>query len=192
MDIFGAYFQPRTELSGFLVPDVVVSEVHTDTLKIALHPVEFGPNISDHAWAEPGELTIDCFFKAGGSLVDFANTTALGSWLNAGPSPAQIYQQLLNLQTKAEPFKVITRRRSYDNMLITTLTVTTGAKSENILGCKLVLTEVLMTATEARPAPPKTAMDEGVTTTSVGDKGEKVVTIPMGSVKITPLQTETK
>lgn len=192
MDIFGAYFQPRTELSGFLVPDVVVSEVHTDTLKIALHPVEFGPNISDHAWAEPGELTIDCFFKAGGSLVDFANTTAIGSWLNAGPSPAQIYQQLLDLQTKAEPFRVITRRRSYDNMLIKSLTVTTGAKSENILGCKLTLAEVLMTATEARAAPPKTEMDEGVTTASVGNKGEKVVTIPMGSAKITPLQTETK
>ena len=192
MNIFGAYFQPRTSLSGFLVPDVVVSEVHKDTLKIASHPVEFGPNISDHAWAEPGELTMDCFFKAGGSLVDFANTTVLGSWLNAGPSPAQIYQQLLDLQKKAEPFKVITRRRSYDNMLITTLTVTTGAKSENILGCNLVLTEVLMTATEARPAPPKTAMDEGVTTTSVGDKGEKVVTTPMGAGKITPLQPETK
>nr|WP_231562711.1 hypothetical protein [Cedecea neteri] len=75
---------------------------------------------------------------------------------------------------------MITRRRAYDNMLIKTLTVTTAAKSENILGCKLVLAEVLMTATEARPAAPKTAMDEGVTTTSVGDKGEKVVTTPKG------------
>ncbi|NIF30562.1 hypothetical protein F3J29_00195 [Enterobacter sp. Cy-643] len=192
MDIFGAYFQPRTSFSGFLVPDVVVSEVHTDKLTVAKHPVEFGPNISDHAWAEPGELTIDCIFKAGGSLVDFANTTALGSWLNAGPSPAQIYQQLLDLQTKAEPFRVITRRRSYDNMLITSLTVTTGAKSENILGCKLVLTEVLLTATEASAMPPKTDMDEGVSTTSVGNKGEKVVTTPMGSAKITPLQPKTK
>ncbi|NIF56750.1 hypothetical protein F3J27_07410 [Enterobacter sp. Ap-916] len=192
MDIFGAYFQPRTSFSGFLVPDVVVNELHTDTLKIASHPVEFGPNISDHAWAEPGELTIDCFFKAGGSLVDFVNTTAFGSWLNTGSSPAQIYQQLLDLQTKAEPFRVITRRRSYDNMLIKTLTVTTGVKSENILGCKLVLTEVLLTATEARPAPPKTAMDEGVTTASVGNKGEKVVTSPMGSAKITPLQPKSK
>ncbi|AIR59116.1 hypothetical protein LH23_00120 [Cedecea neteri] len=192
MDIFGAYFQPRTSFSGFLVPDVVISELHSDTLKIASHPVEFGPNISDHAWAEPGEVTIDCLFKAGGSLVDFANTTALGSWLSAGPSPAQIYQQLLDLQTKAEPFRVITRRRSYDNMLIKTLNVTTGVKSENILGCKLVLAEVLMTATEARPAAPKTAMDEGVTTASVGDKGEKVVTTPMGAGKITPLQPEKK
>lgn len=192
MDILGAYFQPRTSFSGFLVPDVVVNELHTDTLKIASHPVEFGPNISDHAWAEPGEVTIDCFFKAGGSMVDFANTTALGSWLNAGPSPAQIYQQLLDLQKKAEPFRVITRRRAYDNMLIKTLTVTTGAKSENILGCKLVLAEVLMTATEARPAAPKTAMDEGVTTTSVGDKGEKVVTTPKGAGIITPLQPDKK
>ncbi|VEB95790.1 Uncharacterised protein [Cedecea lapagei] len=192
MDIFGAYFQPRTTLSGFLVPDVVVSEAHTDTLNIASHPVEFGPNISDHAWVMPGGLTIDCFFKAGGSLVDFANTTALGSWLNAGPGPAQIYQQLLDLQTKAEPFRVITRRRSYDNMLIKTLTVTTAAKSENILGCKLLLEEVLMTATEARAAAPKTEMDDGVTTASVGNKGEKVVTTPMGSAKITPLQPKTK
>ncbi|WP_231562712.1 hypothetical protein [Cedecea neteri] len=33
MDIFGAYFQPRTSFSGFLVPDVVISESHSDTLK---------------------------------------------------------------------------------------------------------------------------------------------------------------
>ncbi|NIF46188.1 hypothetical protein F3J28_00210 [Enterobacter sp. Ap-1006] len=192
MDIFGAYFQPRTSFSGFLVPDVVVSELHTDTLKIASHPVEFGPNISDHAWAEPGDVTIDCFFKAGGSMVDFTNTIDISPRLNVGASPAQIYQQLLDLQKKAEPFKVITRRRSYDNMLIKTLMVTTSAKSENILGCKLSLGEVLMTVVDVRDAPPKTAMDDGVTTSSVGNKGEKVVTSPMGSAKITPLQPKSK
>ncbi|WP_395490367.1 phage baseplate protein [Cedecea davisae] len=185
MDILGAYFQPRTNLAGFLIPDVVVNELHTDTLQIASHPVEFGPDISDHAWKQPSELNIDCFFRAGGSFVDFANTTAFN--LGIGSSPAQIYQQLLDLQAKAEPFRVMTRRRSYSNMLLKTITVTTAGKSENVLGCKLVLSEVSMTATEALPAAGKNEMEKGVTTASVGNKGEKVVTTPMGSGKITPV-----
>lgn len=35
---------------GVLIPSVVVSEKHTDTLEITEHPVEVGAAVADHAY----------------------------------------------------------------------------------------------------------------------------------------------
>ena len=40
MDILSTLFQQQTRKIGMIVPSVVVSEKHTDTLEITEHPVE--------------------------------------------------------------------------------------------------------------------------------------------------------
>ena len=43
---------------GTIIPNVVVEEVHTDTLTITDHPVEQGAPITDHAFKNPAELSM--------------------------------------------------------------------------------------------------------------------------------------
>lgn len=49
MDILST-LQQQTRKIGMIVPSVVVSEKHTDTLEITEHPVEVGAAIADHAY----------------------------------------------------------------------------------------------------------------------------------------------
>ncbi|WP_435945883.1 phage baseplate protein [Dryocola sp. BD586] len=178
MDTVSALFQRPTRGFAFLVPEVTISEVHTDSLNIALHPVEIGANISDHAWKMPGELVLKCGFGGGGSLVDSFNTTAFGVGL--GLSPAQVYQHILALQGDCEPFDVITGKRTYHNMLLKQLQVTTEKNTENVLVCTLTLIEVLLSATQVLTSADKANMSRGVSTSRVQNGGTKTTT-PIGT-----------
>ena len=53
MDILSTLFQQQSRKIGMIVPSVVVSEKHTDTLEITEHPVEVGAAIADHAYKKP-------------------------------------------------------------------------------------------------------------------------------------------
>ena len=50
MDILSTLFQQQSRRIGLIVPSVVISEKHNDTLEITEHPVEVGAAISDHAY----------------------------------------------------------------------------------------------------------------------------------------------
>ncbi len=71
MDILSTLFSQRSRKIGLLVPDVVISEKHQDTLEITEHPVELGAEIADHAYKRPAEVTMEVGFSSSGSLLDF-------------------------------------------------------------------------------------------------------------------------
>lgn len=184
MNILSALFQSRRRHIGFIIPQVVVSEKHIDSIEIASHPVQSGANISDHAWVKPGEVTIDCSFSGGGSLLDLADTRVLG--IQVGLSPTEIYQQLLALQSQCQPFEVVTSKRTYSNMLMKQIDVTTDKSNQHILKCTLTLVEVLFTATENILSADKSEMKNGVSTAPTHNGGTKT-TLPAGSVVVIPL-----
>lgn len=100
MDILSAIFRQQSRRIGLLIPSVVVSEKHSDALEITEHPVEKPTTnsasgfIADHAYKRPSEVTMECGFAGGGSLLDFIDTSSIG--LSAGLSPKETYQQLLD------------------------------------------------------------------------------------------------
>ena len=47
MDILSTLFQQQSRRIGLIVPSVVISEKHDDSLEITEHPVEVGAAISD-------------------------------------------------------------------------------------------------------------------------------------------------
>lgn len=177
MDILSAIFRQQSRRIGLLVPSVVVSEKHSDTLEITEHPVEKPTTdsasgfIADHAYKRPSEVTMECGFAGGGSLLDFVNTSAIG--LGLGLSPKETYQQLLDLQSSRIPFDVVTGKRTYINMLIRAIEVTTDKTSENVLNCTLTLREVILSETQTTTAASKNDMSEGVSTSGVQNSGTK-------------------
>lgn len=177
MDILSAIFRQQSRRIGLLVPSVVVSEKHSDTLEITEHPVEKPTTdsasgfIADHAYKRPSEVTMECGFAGGGSLLDFVNTSAIG--LGLGLSPKETYQQLLDLQSSRIPFDVVTGKRTYINMLIRAIEATTDKTSENVLNCTLTLREVILSETQTTTAASKNDMSEGVSTSGVQNSGTK-------------------
>ncbi len=57
-----------------IVPSVVVSEKHTDTLEITEHPVEVGAAIADHALQNRLEVVMEVGFAGGDRASDLPVT----------------------------------------------------------------------------------------------------------------------
>lgn len=174
MDILSTLFQQQSRRIGLIVPSVVISEKHNDTLEITEHPVEVGAAISDHAYRRPSEVVMQVGFAGGGSLLDFLDTTSIG--LSAGLSPKETYQELLDLQSSRVPFDVVTGKRLYTNMLIRALEVTTDRTSENVLSAVLTLREVIVTSTTTTQVAAKADMKLGADTSAVQNSGVKTPT----------------
>ena len=183
MDVLSVLFNQRSRKIGLIIPDVVVSEKHQDALEITEHPVEIGAPVSDHAYKRPSEVTMEIGFSGGGSLLDFADTSALG--ISLGTSPKEIYQQILDLQASRVPFDVTTGKRQYSNMLIRAIDVTTDRASENVLMCVLTLREVIISQTESITVADKADMQEGVSTASLQNTGTKSVKTANSSLLLT-------
>lgn len=122
-----ATFYPRRAIGPFSAT-VVVDEHSEDTLEITKHPVQQGADITDHAFVNPSKL----------------NITAM--WSDDDAPLAETYQNLLDLQASREPFDVVTGKRAYQNMLFTSLSVTTDSNTENILSISAEFTEIIVTA----------------------------------------------
>ncbi|BEA10565.1 TPA: phage baseplate protein [Escherichia coli] len=181
MDILSAIFRLQSRKIGIFVPDVVVSEKHVDALEITEHPVEFGAAINDHAYKRASEVTMECGFAGGGSVLDLVNLSSIG--LRVGESPREIYQQLLDLQKSRVPFDVVTGKRTYSNMLIRAIEATTDRTSENVLSCVLTLREVIMSDTQSITVTDKANMQEGVSTAPVQNTGMKSL-VPTSSSSV--------
>lgn len=181
MDILSAIFRLQSRKIGIFVPDVVVSEKHVDALEITEHPVEFGTAINDHAYKRASEVTMECGFAGGGSVLDLVNLSSIG--LRVGESPREIYQQLLDLQKSRVPFDVVTGKRTYSNMLIRAIEATTDRTSENVLSCVLTLREVIMSDTQSITVTDKANMQEGVSTAPVQNTGMKSL-VPTSSSSV--------
>jgi hypothetical protein len=104
---------------GTIAVTCVVNEQTNDTLTITKQPVQQGASITDHAYMEPTTFSHTIYFAAPG--------------FTGGKSLAQIYQDLLALQVSAVPFDIVTPKRIYHSMLLTSLSMTTDKLTENCL-----------------------------------------------------------
>lgn len=141
---------------GGLNLDVTVSETHTDEMEITEHPVEQGAPVNDHAYMRPSELRISA-----------------GHGKEGKQSAQDMYDKLLDLQKKREPFDVYTGKRVYKNMLIQSLSVTTDKSTENVLMFDADLREVVIVKTETTRVPASRQKGGGAKTGSPQQTGTK-------------------
>jgi hypothetical protein len=125
---------PNPRIIGTIIPDIVVEEIHHDQLQITEFPVETGAPISDHTFDRQPEVMMRC---------GFSNSTA-----QTEGYVQEVYQLLLLLKAAHEPFNVTTGKRQYQNMLISSLLVTTDQQSEYALNVAVGLKGVLITSTD--------------------------------------------
>lgn len=148
---------------GGFIADVTVKETHKDDLTITTHPVERGAAITDHAFKNPAQLTVQAGTKG------------------AGLSLSDAYASLLDLQASAELLEVQTGKRLYQNMLIRSLAVETDAATENVLMITAQLQEVILVET-LETAMPKNAVRQAPQSASgVANTGSKRVSSYFGA-----------
>jgi hypothetical protein len=159
---------------------VTLEEVSTDTLQVTEHPVEQGANINDHAFVQPSEVVIRCGWSnsslsgllsgIGQSVSALFGGSAFGS-----DYVSSVYNQLLALQQSRIPFDVSTGKRTYQNMLMRSLALTTDPTSENALMCTVVCRQVIIVQTQATTLPPRDSQATPQATGEVANMGTKQV-----------------
>lgn len=160
LDIF-APGAPSRNIGG-IVAQVTVDETGVDQLTITDHPVERDANISDHAYLEAPSVTIrvgwsnSSLSALGGTVNAALDAQGLGDALAAFTSPdyvSGIYSQLLTLQASRQPFTIVTGKRTYQNMLIRSISQTTDAETSNSLIATIVCRAILLVTTQTTTVP---------------------------------------
>lgn len=176
---------------GDFTAQVTVSEQHEDDLTVTDHPVERGAAITDHAFKNPARLVLVVGWSNStkAALVSTIQTLFTGGLQAAASSDyvRTIYNKLLKLQADREPFTVTTGKRTYQNMLITSLSTTTDAATENSLIVTIQMREVIIVETQAVTVPPRDVQANPEQTAATSDTGTKQA-VPAKSANKTALK----
>lgn len=171
----GGYLRPKRGLGG-VYPDVIIEEAHYDSVQMTEHPVEHGASITDHAFVRPKDLIIWCGWSASVSGAGFLVANPLGEFpfpqVNSGSYLQESYNTLLAMMEAREPIEVLTGKRHYPRMLITSISVTTDRRTEYALIATIRLRELIWAYTKAAELPAKYQSDAS-RTGSVQDYGAK-------------------
>lgn len=102
------------------------------------------------------------------------NSIVSGSLLSGKIANANdLYRQLLALQESRVPFDLVTGKRTYSNMLIKSLAVTTDRNTENALGVTVGLRQVNLVQTVAASLPDASVQADPSATGAVQNGGTK-------------------
>lgn len=142
---------------GSIIPDVVISEGHSNDLAITDHPVETGAAISDHAFKLPSRVIMRC---------GFSNSTA-----GTEGYVQQVVQMFKSLQASRDPIDVLTGKEFLQGMLVERLAYETDENTENSLILIVGLRQIILTQTQTTGAskasqamPEKTAVSTDIGT----------------------------
>lgn len=178
---------PKGNVGGIEVP-ATLEEVFTDSLQITDHPIELGAAITDHAYKRPIELVMRCGFSNSSldNLIRAAASLLDSGSMSRSTSVDDLYSQFLALQASLVPFTVITSRRKFDNMLITSLATTTDARTSNALFLTVNMRQVFIVQTQVTTMPPRANQALPMNTDAMAGRGvvnpASVVPSPGGAV----------
>lgn len=136
--------QGEEEAQG-IIPDVAISERHSDEITVTSHPVDVGAQISDHAYKMPSIVVCTFGWSDSSRLI---NSIMSGSIFRGLEGVNDVYEKLLKLMEERKPVKLTTKKRTYPTMLITKLETVTTADSENSATIEITFQEILTASTQ--------------------------------------------
>jgi hypothetical protein len=122
--------------------------------------VQQGAAIGDHMYREPAQLVFE---------IGFSNASEQAAGSNS--YVVQKYEALLKLQATREPLVIVTGKRTYQNMVVLALAVTTDQESEAILACTATCEEIIIVATQTVTVPPADVQADPAKTGPVQARG---------------------
>jgi hypothetical protein len=146
----------RTKKSiGGIELDAVISETHTNQIRLTKNPVELGADITDHAVIEPKKINIIAQVSdtplgtaAFGQIVDLVTGLFGTSTTQNITRSNAAYNAMVQLMEEREPIEVQTKLKLYQDMVITSLSVTQDKNTSRIVLMNISLEEVLITESQ--------------------------------------------
>lgn len=114
---------------GRFIFDAVFSVDHSANVTVTTHPVQAGASVADHAYQEPDEVTLDI------GMTDAAIGVETNHSVNA-------YTELREIMAKREPVTLVTRLKTYQNMVITSISAPDDVKTMNALKASIYFSQV--------------------------------------------------
>lgn len=170
----GALFDKGRKIGDINV-NVVVNESTNDTLTITKQPVQQGASITDHAYKEPTTFSTTIYLNNNQTNPIGGAIALIGSLFSPNPLSA-IYQKLIDLQNSRIPFDIVTPKRIYHSMLISSLGMTTDKNTENCLAINATFQEVIIVKVSTTQVPRIRQRNAGATgkTENAGKKSALV------------------
>lgn len=149
--IFGtnadSYF--TTSSGQEVLPNLVLKETHTDTVRTTQQPVEIGAAITDHSFVEPCKLSL-MYYYSNTSIKGIIKNFTKGFTLSRGIANfgegycLSVYNKLITLKQKRELCKVVTYKRVYNNMLIKDIETNTDVENTYSMILNISMEELIM------------------------------------------------
>lgn len=131
----------KTNVGGWFF-DAFIRMDHVTKLKLTEHPVQTGSNITDHAFLEPRELTMEI------AMSDTAESLVTEQFTGHWSRSVKAYEIMKDLQAQRVPIQVLTKLGLYTNMMIETLSVPDDYLTLYGLRATLTLREVIVAETK--------------------------------------------
>lgn len=146
----------RTKKSlGGIQLDAVLSETHTNEVRLTKNPIELGADITDHAIVEPKKINIIAQVSdtplgvaALGQIVDSVTGLFGTSTSDNITRSNAAYNALVQLMENREPIEVQTKLKLYSNMLITSISTKQDKDSSRAVLLVINLDEALITESQ--------------------------------------------
>lgn len=133
-----------------VIPDVIISEMHADTVTVTRHPVDTGASIADHAYREPAHLVCEFGWSDSSALLTSAIAAVTSGFTKGLVTIQEIYSDLRQMMEDRELLTVSTGKRQYQNMLITGMKTTTTVDTEACLIVEITLDEVMLVEVQTK------------------------------------------
>ncbi len=145
------FIRIKRSLGGIQL-DGIVEEAHQNTIRVTQNPVETGVDITDHAIVMPKKLNITAMVTdtplgtaAFAQIIDTI-TGLFGTSTSANITRSQqAYNALVALQEAREPISITTRLVTYNDMLITDVSVSQDKDTSRSIVLNISTEQVIIT-----------------------------------------------
>lgn len=153
-------------IKGFII-DATVAESHEFSSEVTEHPVENGADIADNVRAQPLRVVLDCIVSDTpiGVVADARTSDELPS--------SQAYDLLLDIRDAREPVSIETSLRTFDNMMLESLSIPRSPGNGHALRFTASFVQVTL-ITNARTTV-RTSAPRGQKKRNVGNRPTAVV-----------------
>ena len=134
--------------------DAVLSLEHDQALTRTRHPVQTGAAVSSHAYIEPATLVLYVLMSDVTPQYAAApqkQAPYIQPWTGNASKSVSAYQQMLALQNQRLPLTVVTRLRTYTNMLIDRIAPREDEKTITGARFRIEFGQVFLASTQASP-----------------------------------------
>lgn len=154
---------------GSIQLDAVISESHSNSVRVTENPIELGADISDHAIIEPKVINIlatvsdtPLGFAALAQIVDSISGLFGSSTSGNQTRSISAYNAIVLLQESRIPIDIQTKLRLYTSMIITNITTDQDKDSSRMVNMRITAKEVRITETLITQLTPE-QLQAGVT-----------------------------